>query len=73
MCLEYNLDPGEKKPFKGMTTTEALDMAYELNVRSNLCMAFAAGSAKSLIAEELEIATQDLENSQKGNKDLARV
>lgn len=25
--LQYNLDPAEKKPFKGMTTIEDLDMA----------------------------------------------
>lgn len=70
--LQYNLDPEEKKPFKGIIVEEALDMAYEMNILSNLCMAYAAGPAKSFTAEELETTRQDLENSQKANEDLAR-
>ncbi|WVZ24344.1 hypothetical protein V8G54_002888 [Vigna mungo] len=55
-----------------MTTIEPLDMAYKLNIRFNLCMAYAARSAKSFIAKELETARQDLEKSQKTNGDLTR-
>lgn len=44
--LRYNLGPEEKKPFKGMSTVEALDMAYELNVWSNICMTYAASFTK---------------------------
>ncbi|KOM57885.1 hypothetical protein LR48_Vigan11g091800 [Vigna angularis] len=49
--LEYRLDPEEKKLFHGMTTGEAVDLAYELNVRANLCLAYAADSAKSIIGD----------------------
>ncbi|KOM29888.1 hypothetical protein LR48_Vigan831s000600 [Vigna angularis] len=70
--LEYRLNPEEKKLFHGMTTGEAVDLAYELNVRANLCLAYAAGSAKSILAEELESARLDLTKAQKSNEDLTR-
>ncbi|BAT78828.1 hypothetical protein VIGAN_02156800 [Vigna angularis var. angularis] len=70
--LEYRLDPEENKLLHGMTTGEVVDLAYELNVRSNLCLAYAAGSAKSIIAEELEVARLDLEKAKKSNEDLTR-
>lgn len=68
--LEYLLDP-EEKLFHGMTIDEVVDLTYELNVRSNLCLAYAAGSAKSIIVEELEAAQLDLEKVQKSNEDLS--
>ncbi|KOM37569.1 hypothetical protein LR48_Vigan03g095100 [Vigna angularis] len=57
--LQYNLQPDEKKPFREMSPSEALDMAYELT-----------GAAKSLMVEELETARQDLEAAQKENINL---
>ncbi|KOM55380.1 hypothetical protein LR48_Vigan10g127200 [Vigna angularis] len=69
-CLEYRLNPEENKLFHGMTTGEAVDLAYELNVRANLCLAYAAGSAKSILAEELESARLDVAKAKKSNEDL---
>ncbi|KOM26347.1 hypothetical protein LR48_Vigan252s005900 [Vigna angularis] len=70
--LEYRLNPEEKKLFHRMTTGEAVDLAYELNVRANLCLAYAAGSAKSILAEELESTRLDSAKAQKSNEDLTR-
>ncbi|KOM58075.1 hypothetical protein LR48_Vigan11g110900 [Vigna angularis] len=70
--LEYRLNPEEKKLFHGMTIGEVVDLAYELNVRSNLCLAYAVGSAKSIIAEEFEAALLELEKAKKSNENLTR-
>lgn len=53
-----------------MIVGEAWDMAYELNVWSNICMAYVAGTTKSLMAKELETVWKDLEASLKANEDL---
>lgn len=70
--LQYNRTPEEKKPFIGMSPTEALDMTYELSAQANICMNYATGSTKSLVAEELDVVRQDLETTQKENTELSR-
>lgn len=69
--LQYNLNLEEKLCFRGMSTVELLDMAYELNVWANICLTYAAGSTKSLMAKELEVAQKDLEASQKENQSFS--
>lgn len=68
--LEYRLNSAEKKLFQGMIIGEVVNMAYELNVRANLCLAYATGSTNSIIAEEMELARLDLEKAQKSNEEL---
>lgn len=69
--LEYHLAPEDKRLFHGMTTNDAMDMAYELNVQANLCLAYAAGFTNSIIVEELEAARLELEKAKKSNEELS--
>ncbi|KOM29349.1 hypothetical protein LR48_Vigan647s001000 [Vigna angularis] len=55
----------------GPLDPHALNMAYELTARANICMNYAAGSTKSLLAEELDTVRQELESSKKANVELS--
>ncbi|XP_017429275.1 peptidyl-prolyl cis-trans isomerase FKBP62 isoform X5 [Vigna angularis] len=71
--VSNNLSSEENAFFKWMTSEEAADMAFELNVRAGICMAFSAGTPKeTAYAEELQAAQQDLEVVLKANEDLNR-
>lgn len=68
--LQFNLNAEEKKPFKEMTPSELLNMAYELIARASICMNYFVGTTKPLLVSELETAQQDLEKAQKENTTL---
>lgn len=73
-CLQFNLTPEERVPFKGMTPSESLNMAYELIARASVCLNYAAGTTKPLLVAELETATHSLNQLKKENATLtARI
>lgn len=69
--LQFNLNVEEKKPFKEMSPSESLNMAYELIDRSSICMNYFAGTTKSLLVAELETTQKDLEEAKKENTTLS--
>lgn len=69
--LQYNLTPEERKPFKEMSLSESLNMAYELIARASVCMNYFAGTTKPLLVAELEVARKDLETAKKENAKLS--
>lgn len=69
--LQYNLNAEEKKPFKGMTPSESLSMAYALIARASICLNYTTGTNKPLLVDELETAHKDLEALKKENTTLS--
>lgn len=68
--LQYNLSAKEKQPFKGMTPSESLNMAYELISRASVCLNFTVGTTKPLLVAELEAAQKDLKTVREENAKL---
>lgn len=69
--LQFNMTPEEKKPFKGMTPSESLNMAYELITQASVFMNYFAGTTKPLLVAELETTCKNLEAAQKENTTLS--
>ncbi|XP_022632808.1 uncharacterized protein LOC111240951 [Vigna radiata var. radiata] len=69
--LQFNLNAEEKKPFKGMTPSESLNMAYELIARASVCLNYTARMNKPMLVTELETTMKSLEETKKENTALA--
>lgn len=64
-CPQFNLSPKEREPFKTMTPTEYLDMAYELLARASICLNYSVRTTKPLLVSELENANKSLATAKK--------
>lgn len=69
--LQFNLNAEEKKPFKGMSPSESLNMAYELIAQASVCLNYTVGTTRPLLITKLENAHKDLEVVRKDNTTLS--
>lgn len=65
--IQFNLTRDQRKPFKGMTPSESLNIAYELIARASVCLNYIAGTTKPLLVAKLEAATKNLEDVKRDN------
>ncbi|XP_022631506.1 uncharacterized protein LOC111240571 [Vigna radiata var. radiata] len=68
--MQFNLNAEEKKPFKGMSPSESLNMAYALIARASVCLNYTASTTRPLLVVELENAQKELEEMKKKNTTL---
>lgn len=69
--LQFNLNAEEKKPFKGMTPSQSLNMAYELIAQASVCLNYTVGTTKPLLVTELENAQKELAALKEKNDTLS--